>query len=692
MDCFRGRRNQTKDNRQYSSVIRKFALTMHYHSPAGYKFLRKKFNQTLPCTSTFCNWYSQSNLKCMPGILPEAIESLQGIVEKSEGELFVSLSFDEISIRKHVQWIHESKRWSGYITHGQLNDKKRLPIANNILVFMVTLLDQCISIPVAYYAINKLNSDEKMHLLLQVLGELTRTGIKIVNITFDGLAANLSLCVKLGCSFDINNPRPYFINPHDNSKIFILLDPCHMLKLVRSALGDLSYIQDPHLGKIQWSFFEKLERYRVHSKFVTHKFTKRHLQYFRNRMNVRLASQTFSNAVATSLQHLLEMGYEAFQGCEATIDFTKKMDKMFDIMNTKRVNNNRLFKSALNESNAPEVFEFLNEMLTYLKSLKFKTKLCILSRRKTGFLGFLVNIHSIKQMYEELVLSKKFSKIAVFYHSQDPLESFFSRIRALQYANDNPTLKQFMSAMRKLLFFNEITSSDFANCEDSLNILTISSVKKTNDVSQKWENLNIEESIQNENMCGDDVIQELDEQNHEAANIASEVIRELEQFHDISAFNDDIVTLEDASIAFFAGSIELKIEQSFFSCSDCMNVFRENMKIDGHFFENNSTQRPCRSTFIICKTTHTIFDMSKDDPNFDYQSILESINRSLGCEILFPETDFSHSLDHKRHFIHSIIDEYVRLYGTYIAKCLTLAEQQKMLRSARRREVIFSGQ
>lgn len=663
---------------------------MHYHSPAAYRYLRSKFNNTLPCKSTLCNWFSQSNLQCLPGILPEAIQSLKSLVEKSrekDEKIYASLAFDEVYIRKHIQWVHENKTWFGYITHGELNDQKKLPIANQILLFMVTIAGQCVSIPVAYYAISKLNADEKLLILLKVLYELTVIGVKVINITFDGLPANLAVCEKLGCSFNINDPKPFFINPTDGSKVFIIFDPCHMLKLMRNALGDLGYITDPKCGRIQWSYFESLESFRVQSKFVTHRFTKRHVQYRRNRMNVRLAAQTFSNGVATSFSHLLVTGHRAFQGCEATISFVEKLNKLFDIMNTKRVNNGRIFKSALNPNNAAQIFKFFDEMCAYLTSLKFNKKLCIDSRRKTGFLGFFINMHSIRRMYEVYVLSNQLPDLSIYYHSQDPLESFFSRIRALQGSNDNPTLQQFISAIRKLLFYNEITSPELASCKDSLNILTVSSVNRLKRTLPLWQSLN----NSNEEEELDEYNEEDDDQNG-ANNVAKEAIRTFEQHSNLSTVDYLVGNLEDTSIAFFAGVIEKKIGNSCFSCVQCMNVFRENFKINGHFIANQSSQLPCESTFIICKCAHIVFDEKRADSNFNYDSILKEIKVMLSNKELFEESDFAHSSDHKQHFIDAIIDQYIKLYGTYIAKCLTLEQYQNMLRATNKRSTIFAGQ
>lgn len=693
MSCFRGRRNQSSDNRWYSAVVRTFALTFFIISPAAYRFVREKFNKTLPCSSTFCKWYAASNLQCPPGILAESIQALKGIVNQSNEnglKVFASLSFDEIYIRKHVQWLHEKKKWSGYATLGECLQNDKLPIANNILVFMLTVLGINVSIPVAYYPITSLNSSEKKDVLMKVIKELTIAGVNITNIVCDGLSVNLNVFQELGCSFSTENLKTYFTNPYNNSKIYVLLDACHMIKLVRNALGDLRSMVDPVLGPIKWFYFETLESFRTNHKFVTNRFNKKHIQYFRNKMNVRLAVQTFSNSVAASMKYLLQIGVKQFQNCKATINFTLKMNKMFDVMNTKRISSQQVFKSALNEENVAVVLSFLDEMIPYLKSLKFRKKLCIESRRKTGFLGFLININSIKQMYSDYVSSRLLPCLSLFYHSQDPLETFFGRIRSLNGCNDNPTIQQFQSAIRKLLFMNEVKASVFANCEDSLDILHVSSTKKdvcsTENVDESALS-NIEDNI-------DNFEERMIEENDNAVLVANQMIREVEANQSFEAFDAKIINREDSSIAFLAGAIEKRIQNSGISCQFCMNIFNENEKIDGIFFENRSTQKPCRSTFLICKYAHFYFDEHKESKNFNYDAILASIKNSLDKEPLFEDTSFVHSdgYRHKKIYVETIIDEYVRLYGCYIARCITLEQQQKLLRSQNKRNVIFLGQ
>lgn len=304
MNCFRGRRNDTSDNRKYSSIIRKFAFTLFIHSPKAYKYVRAKFEKTLPSPSTLAKWFAKSNCNGEPGILPEAMKTLESAAKSmnNEGKPFLcALSFDEMAIRRHVQYDHQKKQWYGHIRYGKKNDDGNLPIANNALVFLITSLNSGSSIPIAYYPITSLDAVEKRDLLVIILSALFEIRVKVTNITFDGLKSNLTACGMFGASFDPQNLIPFIHHPVDRSKIYIILDPCHMLKLIRNALRDLGKMVDPARGSIEWKYFEKLEDARVNHRFVTHRLNKRHLQYARNRMSVRLAAQTFSKAVSTSI-------------------------------------------------------------------------------------------------------------------------------------------------------------------------------------------------------------------------------------------------------------------------------------------------------------------------------------------------------------------------------------------------------
>lgn len=631
-------------------------------------------NNTLPHPRTLSKWYLESALNGEPGILTESINTLRSASKKmkEEGKTLVgSLSFDEMAIRRHLEYVNAEQRFSGYIHCGKTLPDGQLPIANQILVFMFTSLHEKTSIPVAYYGIKSLDKSEKRDLIIEILTELHHTGVKVVNITFDGLMSNRGACELLGASFDVRNIVPFFKHPVDGSNVYILLDSCHMLKLLRNALGDLKSIKDPKLGKILWNFFVALESFRK-SNFITHRLTKKHIQYGSNKMNVRLAAQTFSSSVAKGMDHLKAIGYESFQSCDATIEFCTRINDLFDITNSKKIRSDNIYKSALNPSNAEKIFEFFENMSSYIRSLKFNKKFCVASKRKTGFIGFLVNMMSIESLYKDLVTSGILENLPTFYLSQDPLESFFSRVRSLHGANDNPTLQQVKSAMRKLLFLNEITSNEFANCEDNLNILTVSSAKSRL-IHQQPANSGIVEGDEEDAFWENLMLED--------ENVVNEAIR-LEERDKIA---------EEFTIAFFAAKVEKNIQSKQFECADCQNIFNVNHKIEGIF--SSMSQRPCKSTFLICKLVYKYENDIKNKAEFNYQTIVNRTLNSVNNLDLFAET-YSYHQDnqHKNFMIESIIHEFIRIYSTYIARNVTLEQQKLLLRNRNKRATIFSGQ
>lgn len=104
------------------------------------------------------------------------------------------------------------------------------------------------------------------------------------------------------------------------------------------------------------------------------------------------------------------------------------------------------------------------------------------------------------------------------------------------------------------------------------------------------------------------------------------------------------------NIAYIAGLIEKKVTSSNFACKDCLtlseNLFNENDKISGQFIGNYRTQRPCKSTFNICKHVHEIVEENLNFANFDYQQIYNLISHKISKQIWFENTDFSHDEEH----------------------------------------------
>lgn len=170
-------------------------------------------------------------------------------------------------------------------------------------------------------------------------------------------------------------------------------------------------------------------------------------------------------------------------------------------------------------------------------------------------------------------------------------------------------------------------------------------------------------------------------------------------FH-VSQYIDDA---HSHSLAYIASMIESKIIWSkpprmLIKCEECTAVFVENELIEDSFIRfkarcSNITQ-PCRSTFEICKFVDT-FLKSCEQQTASYQSIVLHILRNIPYYNLYISSDFSnHSGDkgHKYEFVKKIVEIYMRMKSTYIAKSFTLNTHENPIRHSFRKLIQQQGQ
>lgn len=115
---------------------------------------------------------------------------------------------------------------------------------------MVVAYNASWKIPVAYYLIHGLSSEQKANIVQICLSELHTTGIIIKSLTFDGAANNIAMASTLGANLHYPHLKTYFDHPDTKEPVHIILDPCHMLKLCRNTLGDLGKILNGSILKL----------------------------------------------------------------------------------------------------------------------------------------------------------------------------------------------------------------------------------------------------------------------------------------------------------------------------------------------------------------------------------------------------------------------------------------------------------
>lgn len=389
---------------KYSKAVKEFAFTLHYYSPRAYRYLRRKFSNNLPSESALQKWYSNSDANGEPGISCESISILKNLVEEANSngrDFYCSLSFDEMNIRRNVQFCAQQKKFSGFITYGE-TDEDELPVARFAIVFMVTDLSTRVSFPIAHHFIKCLNGPSKADLIETIIIAIAQTKATLVSITCDGYVTNLSAFKRLGAKLNAGNLNPVIRNPLNNSEIHILFYACHMLKLVRNCLYLEKTISDHNNNAIKWELFENLAECRVKNDFVTHKITRGHVECNRNKMKVALPSELLSRSAAKSLAYLMSSEQPGFQDSSGTIEFILKINDLFDILNTGcndtlSNNNNNLLKTPMCADSAPIILPSLDECVEYIEKLRLKGSSIVDSKKKMGFIGFLVDIMDMLQ-------------------------------------------------------------------------------------------------------------------------------------------------------------------------------------------------------------------------------------------------------------------------------------------------------
>lgn len=443
--------------------MKQFAHTLYFYSPKAYNFLRKYF--VLPNGRTIRKWLS--SLNCEPGILSEVLEFLKTEVSSKNYLKNCALIVDAMSIRKQTVWDHSEGKFMGKINYGGIIDMDQEIPASEALFFQIVSFTQNFKCPVAYFLINKVDSDVQTQLIISCLRSLFEIGITVRSITSDGAQANIATYNKLGANIVGSQMTPYFSHPCDkNIHVYCILDICHMLKLARNALAEKKL--KSKTGTINWDFIKALDKIQNSEKLkLANSLSSNHVNYKNKVMNVRLAAQTLSSGVADAIEYLANCGIADFKDSHATVEFIRTVDRIFDILNSRNPFG-KGFKAPIRESNLKYFQDIFLKTKLYLEGLTIEGIPLLSGMRKTFALGFLLTMESVVLLSKDLFRLKEdpLKYFLTYKCSQDHIEIFFSCIRSRGGWNNNPNTQQLKWALRQLLYRNAITPSVSGNCSD----------------------------------------------------------------------------------------------------------------------------------------------------------------------------------------------------------------------------------
>ena len=458
-------RNESKNiektsGSRYSDEIREFATTLHFYSPRAYRFIRKSLH--LPHPATIRSWYV--NIKCEPVFLQKPFDHVQNMVK--DGQADCVLLLDEMSIKKQVQWDRRNSKFAGHVDYGAIKAEEAETEATNALVFMAAGLQKPWFVPVAYFLTNALNGDILKQLLIEAIKKLSERGANVLALVFDGAPKNLGMAEKLGC--DIRNLDGSFDHPSKpNTKIYVILDICHMLKLARNAFAHLSTFCTPSGDRISWEYV--LALHRTQQEDILHlgnKLKAKHVQWQNHKMKVSIAAQTLSHSVSAAITFLRNLELPQFKDSKATSDFILLINDSFDILNSKS-KFGKNYKKPISLENILDVEAYLMNGMETLKSLKDVSGVPLIKGpRKMFVIGFCISSMSILKISKSLLERpvSPYEYVLTYRFSQDQIEMYFAKIRSRFGWNNNPTALQLKYAIRALLLKNKVESPSTANC------------------------------------------------------------------------------------------------------------------------------------------------------------------------------------------------------------------------------------
>lgn len=158
-----------------------------------------------------------------------------------------------------------------------------------------------------------------------------------------------------------------------------------MLKLLRNNWSAKGIFYDATGNEIKWDYIVHLEELqRTKGLSLAPKITKQHIWFQNNKMKVRLAAQIFSNSVADALEYCKDR-YPQFKGCDATIQFVRTINNLFDVLNSKSFGC-KGYRAPLNRFNEKRICDFFASTAKYIEDLYIlvpKQEKNVIVQRKT---------------------------------------------------------------------------------------------------------------------------------------------------------------------------------------------------------------------------------------------------------------------------------------------------------------------
>ncbi|NXH48521.1 THAP9 transposase, partial [Dicaeum eximium] len=428
----------------YSPEMRQFACLLHLYHIKAYDYLRKILPLPHP--------YSLTKQVAAAGFSSDIFLRLQEKVERGDqGCRCCSVLVQDVSLQKQQEWDPQTKQLTGFVDLGAgILDADEAPLASEAIILMAVGISSPWTAPLGYFLVNSTSGHFLAQLLRQAIHKLNNIGIAVLAVTSGASARGAETARALGIRIDPRRIQCTFQHPPGSAhSIAYFFDVCHALLLIRNALQCFQKVE--WLGDTMW-WQQVVELAALGEQRVLELCSPEsggagskgsyHLK-------VNLATPLFSEGAAEALEHLQRLGLASFQNCGGTVKFVRLMSSLCDVF----YGRGSYGKEHLLTGNYTKISNLFDEARSCFVNLTDSVgRYIIKSKRKLGFLSFLLNAESLKWLSSNHTCPEGTShRLHTRAFSLDPLEQF---LRALQQAcgsSGSPTCAVFQAAYHKLL-------------------------------------------------------------------------------------------------------------------------------------------------------------------------------------------------------------------------------------------------
>ena len=267
-----------------------FALSIYHSGPKTYRLLKKVFS--LPSIATLKR--VMRRVKVYPGFNDAILEALRMKTQSlPASSKIVVLVIDEMAIKEGLSYDQGRDVIEGFAEGLERTHQ----LANHAIAFMVRGViekwKQCFGY---FLSCGAMPGGEIKELVFQAIRKLRSIGLTVLALISDQGTNNQNL---FETNLKMTREKPYFFL--DDSKVFLLYDPPHLLKSVRNNFKKWGYTMD---GKdVSWSHLQEFYDQDASKPIrMAPRLTKRHLDLppFAN-LRVSLAAQVLSHSVAAGM-------------------------------------------------------------------------------------------------------------------------------------------------------------------------------------------------------------------------------------------------------------------------------------------------------------------------------------------------------------------------------------------------------